>query len=103
MLTHKSTRWEDDDATFSAEAYTVDGYDGVAWRVFGWETQPDDDTEWTGIEVRTGKVLAVMIGDDRRFAFDPEELHPLNREEYCSECGQIGCTHDGLNRSDAAS
>ena len=39
-----------------------------------------------------------MIGDDKHFTFDPDELEPLDREDYCGECGQMGCTHDGLER-----
>jgi hypothetical protein len=96
----KRPNFEEDETTFPAEAYTVDGYRDVAWHVYGWETEPDEDTEWSGYEVRTGRVVAVMIGDDRRFTFDPSELTPLEREDYCGECGQIGCAHDGLDRSE---
>ena len=90
--------YETDDAAFSADAYRVAGYNDIAWYVLGWETEPDQDTEWTGYEVRTGFVLCVMVGDDRHFAIDPDDLEPLEREEYCGECGQIGCCHDGLER-----
>jgi hypothetical protein len=63
------TRYESDDATFSADAYTARGWaQGIAWRVFGWEVEPDEDTEWSGYYNRTGKVVACMIGDDRRTA-----------------------------------
>lgn len=81
------------------ETVTVRGYRGIAWHVYGWETMPDEDTEWTGQEVRTGRVVCVMVGDDRRFAHDPDDLAALDREAYCGECGQIGCTHDGLDRA----
>jgi hypothetical protein len=87
--------YEVDDAAFPAEAYTVTGYKGVAWRVYGWETQPDEDTEWSGMEERTGRVVCVMVGDDRRFTFEPDELIPLNDDDYCGSCGQVGCSHDG--------
>ena len=90
--------YETDDVTFSADAYRVKGHNGVAWYVYGWETEPTKDTEWDGIEERTGKVVAVMIGDDRRFIFEQDELTPLNNEDYCGVCGQIGCTHDGKVR-----
>jgi hypothetical protein len=96
-------RYETDDAAFPADAYRVDRWDGIAWYVYGWETEPDEDTEWSGYERRTGRVVAVMVGDDRRFSFDPSEVHPLEREAYCAICGQIGCGHDGLDRSEAAS
>lgn len=90
--------YEADEATFPADAYAVKGYRGVAWRVYGWEMQPDEDTEWSGYEERTGKVVAVMVGDDRRFTFDPDELTPLADLDYCAVCGQVGCAHDGRDR-----
>lgn len=73
-------------------AYIADGWGGgIAWRAFAWETEPDEDTEWTGIENPTGRVLAHMVGDDRTFAFDPDDLVPLAASAYCVECGQVGC------------
>lgn len=81
---------------FTASAYQVKGWSGIAWRVLGWETEPDQDTEWTGMENRTGKVCARMVGDDKMFSFDPEEVSELKEEEYCPECGQIGCGHGRL-------
>lgn len=95
----KRPNYEEDSTTFPAEAYTAKGYRGIAWRVYGWETQPTEDTEWTGMEERTGKVVAVMVGDDRRFTFDPSELAPLGDLDYCASCGQIGCGHDGRDRT----
>src|SRR6266576_2031787 len=87
--------YEVDEQTFPAEAYTARGYKGVAWRVYGWELEgvfPEYETECscfgedvhcrfcdgTGTvwmqddepeEVRTGRVVCVMVGDDRRFTF----------------------------------
>ena len=94
------TNYETDNETFDSEAYTVDGQGNIGWYVLGWETEPDEDTEWTGFENRTGRVVAIMIGDDSKFLFDPDELTPLEREDYCGECGQVGCTHDGYDRND---
>jgi hypothetical protein len=94
----RAPSYDEDEGTFSADAYRVDGYPGVAWRVLGWETEPTADTEWDGIDERTGRVVARMVGDDTYFRLEPEQVHPLRREQYCGECGQIGCTHDGLNR-----
>jgi hypothetical protein len=77
------------------KAYKADGWsNGIAWRVFAWETKPDEDTEWSGIRVNTGNVLAHMVGDDRDFVFDPLDLTPIADEDYCSECGQVGCKGD---------
>lgn len=93
--------FEEDDSAFPAEAYTVAGWgQGIAWHVLGWETEPDEDTDWSGYEVRTGNVVARMVGDDRDFSIDPEDVTPLDREDYCGSCGQVGCTHDGLDRED---
>lgn len=96
------THYEKDNETFNAGAYTVRGYRGIAFAVLGWETEPDEDTEWSGMETRTGRVLAVMIGDDYKHSVDPDDLTPIAREEYCGVCGQIGCGHDGLDRSEEA-
>lgn len=97
----KRPHYETDDDTFAADAYTVKGWGkGIAFYVLGWETEPDEDTEWSGYESRTGSVVVVMIGDDKRHIVDQDDLTPIKRADYCGECGQIGCTHDGLDRSE---
>ena len=53
--------YEPDDEASPADAYTAQGYKGVAWSVMGWETEPDEDTEWSGCEVRTGRVVAIGV------------------------------------------
>jgi hypothetical protein len=87
------TSYEQDLKTFPADAYKVENYAGQAWRVRGWQLEDDADTEWTGYQARTGLVVAVMVGDDRAYAFDPQDLSPLNEADYCNGCGQIGCSH----------
>jgi len=83
-----------------APAYRAEGWGaGIAWRAYALETEADEDTDWTGIEEPTGMILAYMIGDDRTFVFDPSDLVPIADDDYCTECGQIGCTADG--RSDS--
>lgn len=90
----------EDAPEYPADAYTVVGWGGgIAWRVLGWETEPDNDTEWTGIEERTGRLVCMMIGDDKRFAIDPAHLAPIDERDYCHVCGQVGCTHDGIDRT----
>lgn len=74
------------------ERVRVAGSPGIAFYVHRFETQPDDDTEWTGIEPETGMVEVVMVGDDRVHVVDPNDLSPLEDDEYCPECGQIGCS-----------
>ena len=92
---------EADNATFSADAYRLDGDKyAIAWYVRGWQTEPDEDTHWSGIENRTGRIVCTMVGDDAHHLYDPEDMIPLEREEYCGECGQMGCGHDGLDRSE---
>lgn len=93
---------ERDDAKWPADGdvVTVRGHSGVAWAVLGWETEPDADTEWSGSEERTGRVACIMVGDDRKWFFDESELSPLAELDYCHVCGQVGCTHDGLDRSE---
>ncbi len=83
--------YEKDDKAFPGPAYRIRGEAGVAFWALGWETVADEDTEWSGIRVRTGKVVCMMVGDDRHFAFDPDDLTPLKEEDYCGGCGQIGC------------
>ena len=79
------------------QAVSVAQYPGVAFYALGWEVKDDADTEWTGIQERTGKVICEMVGDDRHFSLDPADLTPLKRSEYCGECGQIGCHADGYD------
>lgn len=40
-----------------------------------------------------GFAEVIMVGDDRVHIVDAEDLIPLDDDAYCSECGQIGCTH----------
>ncbi len=102
----------------------VRGFSGVACRVVGPETIPGeheiecstcagcgvehcDECDGAGYTydeepepTETGRVLVVMVGDDHRHAVDPDACTPIAREDYCGECGQIGCSHDGLDRSE---
>jgi hypothetical protein len=91
---NRRPHYEEDAETFSADHYRVARYSGIAFYVLGWETEPDTDTEWSGYETRTGRVLAVMVGDDRRHRVDPEDLAPLAESAFCHSCGQIGCGHN---------
>lgn len=86
---------------YAAPAYRVKHYPGIAWYVRGWETEPDQDTEWTGIEERTGRLVMTMVGDDVKFSIDPADVTPLQETDYCGVCGQIGCGHDGKERVNA--
>lgn len=60
------------------EFVTVAGYRGVAFRVL----EGDGET-----------LKCRMVGDDRDFEFSTEECTVLSEDEFCFECGQIGCGH----------
>lgn len=94
-------RHYEDAPEYTADAYTVKGCwgKGIAFRVLGWETEPDEDTEWSGCENRTGRLIVCMVGDDAHHSVDPEDVTPLDEDAYCHVCGQVGCTHDGRDRS----
>jgi hypothetical protein len=71
---------DDDDETGPFPIGTrvsVDAYSGIAFSVDGY---------------RGGRVVAHMVGDDRRFEFDVDDVSPLD-DDVCS-CGQIGCGWD---------
>lgn len=85
------------------KAYRVSGHGGVAWRATSHvETSElihdyyeDDDSsanyaEWESI-TDYSRVNAHMVGDDANWEFDVSDLTPLEDDEYCSGCGQIGC------------
>lgn len=61
MPRHFGKHYESDATAFPAEAYRLKGdrY-AVAWRLLGWHVEPDDDTEWDGLEKRTGQVYDWM-------------------------------------------
>jgi hypothetical protein len=110
-------------AGWSGVAWRAIGYATVwtdeRWEYLGDEDDPDagcdDYYERTGyyypdenpanylyfepeqVEDRT-RVRVVMIGDDQVFTVDVDDCLPLSREDYCGECGQIGCMHDGYDR-----
>lgn len=61
----------DFDAAYKAEGWSA----RIVWRPFAYETEPDEETEGSGIENPTGRVLAHRVGDvDRVYAFDPDDL-----------------------------
>jgi hypothetical protein len=95
--------YERDDKAFPYDNYySVRQYRGVAFVVLGWETEPDEDTEWSGYEVRTGRVIAVMVGDDHRHSVEEDDLTVLKRSAFCGGCGQIGCHCDGYEEEESA-
>ena len=101
---------------FSAN-YRIAGYGGIAWYLRGyakrwteesWEhiegTDPDNEGNYYYNEPEEYEdkewVIAVMVGDDREFEVEVTELTLLPREDFCGVCGQIGCNHDGYERTE---
>ncbi len=110
---HNTTDTTNGQAAIDFDAhYRVDGYRGIAWSLIGYahETLPticygeDEDgnevelEDWSETERVDDltKVVAVMVGDDRKFTFDVDEVTPINEDAFCHECGQIGCTHGNI-------
>jgi hypothetical protein len=81
--------------------YRVDGYDGIAFYLTRYHTEyvvhydGHGDVEEVEAVVNTDLVIAIMVGDDRIHVVNVEDLTVLDDDDYCSQCGQVGCTHDG--------
>lgn len=63
--------------------------------IYSGEGDPEDESSYfynepEEVEDRT-RVRAVMVGDDRVFIVDVEDLTLLGEEEFCRGCGQVGC------------
>jgi hypothetical protein len=91
--------------------YKVDEYEGIAWNVVDYATEWTEES-WTYIggdrddennylynrpeEIEDRNyMVCYMVGDDRKFVFGIDQLTKLEEDEYCSECGQIGCKANG--------
>ncbi len=98
----------DDCALCHADGLLVRGHRGVAFYALGHPVH--EGQEWVeDLERRDGcwvdtdavdaaQLVVVMVGDDEPHLIDVEEATVLAREAFCSSCGQVGCTHDGLER-----
>lgn len=86
--------------------YRVERYKGVAWRISGYKQKLTTESHWVKDQygddlhvelgeweddIDSGVVLAYMVGDDRLFEIDIDELIEITEDEYCPGCGQIGC------------
>ena len=85
--------------------FTVGTYPGIAFYFKEAQTEnvtdmwEDIDGEWypeDNTERETGMVYMIMVGDDHKHVIDPDDIEIA--PDYCRVCGQIGCTHDGLER-----
>lgn len=98
--------------------YAVKGWAGIAFRIDGptlrWEPYTSlaecedlwcdchhggdlhevelDEGEWEE-DPESGRVIVVMVGDDKRHEVDLSDLTKLDDGAYCESCGQIGCGH----------
>jgi hypothetical protein len=81
------------DATRDGVRFASPELPGVALVALRPETEPDEDTEWTGIEQPTGRILVQMVGDRVVWALDPADLTVIGDGDWCGQCGQIGCGH----------
>jgi hypothetical protein len=87
-------------AEWSGHVVKVKGFSGVACVMLGWEIEnqliefTDDETGDVFEEfedVRTGRVVVRMVGDDTKHVVDIEDCESIPEDSYCSSCGQIGC------------
>lgn len=90
--------------------YRVNGWPGVAVWTKRYERTPRIDEEtgeeiriWLGecddaYDINEDMVYVVMVGDNQEHLVDAEDLILIDDEAYCHVCGQLGCTHDGLER-----
>lgn len=89
------------------DAHYKIGSVGVAWFLLGWAVKYEPitclcvDDEGGEYEEETGEfdkvadtdhVVAVMVGDDRREVVELSDLELIPEDEFCRDCGQIGCT-----------
>lgn len=72
--------------------YTVEGWRGIAFYCLGPVMVRDEDYEWSGVEEpHPDLVRMVMVGDDEVHEIDRTDLTVIGDDDYCHECGQIGC------------
>lgn len=95
---------------FAGQYFSCNAYQGVSFRVVGREIT--FDSEFVTIcdeencdhvedycyeeiisEIFTGKLIIVMVGDDKEYVVDSEDLEQINEEDFCHGCGQVGCGH----------
>jgi hypothetical protein len=97
---------------FKGKRYRHSEMPGVAWYIHSIEYEHREDeceghpADWDTPLGRTvycdgsceepvssGMVYAVMVGDNVKHLVDPDDLIEISDDDYCSNCGQIGCGH----------
>lgn len=75
--------------------YSVDGYDGVAFYSRGnptysyYDPEIGDNVE----EIDDNHLVMVMVGDDREHTVPYDCVTEISEDDFCHQCGQIGCGH----------
>lgn len=75
------------DGPLKGKTVRVDGWPAIACYVVA------DDGE--------NEAVVVMVGDDQQHRVDRDDCTEIGDLDYCADCGQIGCGHDGRDRSEA--
>lgn len=76
-----------------------DRFRGIAMYVHGnaVRTVWNEEEQWCESDGHYDDIYeCVMIGDDEGHNIHEDDLELLNRDEFCAECGQIGCGHNVL-------
>ena len=76
--------------------YAHEDFAGIALYVRGPVQLYDLETEQTVDDA--DRVRVVMVGDDREHVVFRDDLRAIDDLDYCLQCGQIGCAHDGRDR-----
>jgi len=72
--------------------FTVDSAPGVAFRLVGFPTVDDGSG---GEDIDDSMALVVAVGDNYLRTVDVADLTALDDGDWCGQCGQLGCGHDG--------
>lgn len=71
----------------------VEGHAGIAFFVSRNQNSNQRDEDGEPIPLEDGLLAVVMVGDDHRWIVDADTVSPLDDEDFCHGCGQIGCGH----------
>ena len=74
-------------------AVTCKRFPGVACRFVKHEQEWDDVLEeWVDNPLSTMCYIR-MVGDDHKWLVTLDSLRVISEEDFCGECGQLGCMH----------
>ena len=93
MSTTKTTTKAEVEPEIDFEAhYRVKGYEGIAWFLRGYKIEQEHNEfgEFDEVVDRS-RIVATMVGDDRKFIFGSDEIEKIKETDFCRGCGQIGC------------